>query len=66
MAGVKTQKGGPRREPVWAAKPCADCREEIVKLADASRVKEITFVLGVGRRKSYKWVHRKHLFAGGK
>ena len=47
-------------------KPCADCREEIVKLADASRVKEITFVLGAGRRKSYKWVHRKHLFAGGK
>jgi len=66
MAGVKTQKGGPRREPVWAAKPCADCREEIAKFADAARIKEISFPEGSGRRTSYRWIHRKHLFAGAK
>jgi hypothetical protein len=65
MAGVKKTGGGPRKVPTWTVRPCASCGQEIQKGADASRLRTIWWV-DAARRSGYTWVHRAHLFAGGK
>jgi hypothetical protein len=57
MAAIKSQRGGPRKEPVFKPTPCAACNGVLDTLKQAWRVKSIYFV-GVKRRSSYGWYHR--------
>jgi hypothetical protein len=65
MAGVKKTGGGPRVIPRWTVRPCSSCGNLIEKGADASRLRTLWWV-DSARRSGYTWVHRAHLFAGGK
>lgn len=57
MAAVKTQRGGPRKEPVFAATSCAACSGNLNTLKEAWRVKVITFVANK-RNTRFAWYHR--------
>lgn len=57
MAAVKTQRGGPRKEPVFAATKCAACSGDLNTLKEAWRVKVITFVANK-RHTRFAWYHR--------
>lgn len=56
MAGVKKQSTGKRIDPVFKQVPCDSCKEIIVKLSDAYRVRVIDMKL---RRSRWSWKHRK-------
>ena len=57
MAAVKTQRGGPRKEPVFAATKCAACDGALNTLKEAWRVKSI-FWVEQKRRSRFAWFHR--------
>jgi hypothetical protein len=57
VAAVKTQRGGPRKEPVFAATKCAGCNGDLNALKDAWRVKSI-FWVDEKRRSRFNWFHR--------
>lgn len=57
MAAVKTQRGGPRKEPVFYATKCGACQGDLNTLKESWRVKVITFVSNK-RRCSFSWYHR--------
>ena len=57
MAAVKTQRGGPRKEPVFAATKCAACDGALNTLKEAWRVKSI-FWVDQKRRSRFAWFHR--------
>ena len=57
MAAVKAQRGGPRKEPVFAATKCAACSGDLNTLKEAWRVKVITFVANK-RSTRFAWYHR--------
>ena len=57
VAAVKTQRGGPRKEPVFAATRCAGCNGDLNALKDAWRVKSI-FWVNEKRRSRFNWFHR--------
>ena len=57
MAAVKTQRGGPRKEPVFAATKCAACEGNLNTLKESWRVKVITFVERT-RQTRFAWYHR--------
>jgi hypothetical protein len=57
VAAVKTQRGGPRKEPVFAATKCAGCNGDLNALKDAWRVKSI-FWVNEKRRSRFNWFHR--------
>ena len=57
MAAVKAQRGGPRKDPVFAATVCAACNGVLNTLKQAWRVKSIYFV-GTKRHSGYAWHHR--------
>jgi hypothetical protein len=61
MAGIKTQKGGSRRETRWHPAPCSTCAKPIEKLGDAYRVLWIAYL--PKRRSALVWTHR--LCVGG-
>lgn len=65
MAGVKKTGGGPRKVPIWTPRACSSCGTMIERGADSSRLRTLWWVDG-GRRSGYTWIHRAHLFAGGK
>lgn len=56
MAGVKKQTAHKRVDPVFRQVPCDSCKELIVKLPDAYRVRVID--MNVGRTR-WTWKHRK-------
>jgi hypothetical protein len=57
MAAVKTQRGGPRKEPVFAATSCGACSGALNTLKESWRVKVITFVANK-RNTRFAWYHR--------
>ncbi len=57
MAAVKTQRGGPRKEPVFAATNCGACNGDLNTLKESWRVKVITFVANK-RNTRFAWYHR--------
>lgn len=57
MAAVKTQRGGPRKEPVFAATQCAGCEGDLNTLKESWRVKVVTFVERK-RQTRFAWFHR--------
>ena len=57
MAAVKAQRGGPRKEPVFAATKCAACFGDLNTLKEAWRVKVITFNANK-RNTRFAWYHR--------
>lgn len=57
MAAVKTQRGGPRKEPVFAATKCAGCEGDLNTLKESWRVKVVTFVERK-RQTRFAWFHR--------
>jgi hypothetical protein len=57
VAAVKTQRGGPRKEPVFSATKCAGCNGDLNALKDAWRVKSI-FWVNEKRRSRFNWFHR--------
>ena len=57
MAAVKAQRGGPRKEPVFAATKCASCSGVLDTLKQAWRVKSIYFVANK-RNTRFAWYHR--------
>ena len=57
MAAVKTQRGGPRKEPVFAATKCEACNGALNTLKEAWRVKCI-FWVDEKRRSRFNWFHR--------
>jgi hypothetical protein len=57
MAAVKTQRGGPRKEPVFAATTCGACNGALNTLNESWRVKVITFVANK-RNTRFAWYHR--------
>ena len=57
MAAVKAQRGGPRKESVFAATKCAACSGDLNTLKEAWRVKVITFVANK-RNTRFAWYHR--------
>jgi len=54
---VKAKRGGPRKEPVFAATKCAACSGDLNTLKEAWRVKVITFVASK-RSSRFAWYHR--------
>lgn len=57
MAAVKTQRGGPRKEPVFKATACDSCGGNLDALRDAWRVKSIAYT-GNRRQTRWCWYHR--------
>lgn len=57
MAAVKTQRGGPRREPVFRETRCDSCAGALTALRDAWRVRTIAYV-GAKRQTRWCWYHR--------
>jgi hypothetical protein len=57
MAAVKTQRGGPRKEPVFKPTICAACNGVLDTLKQAWRVKSIYFN-GTKRQTKFAWHHR--------
>jgi hypothetical protein len=57
MAAVKAQRGGPRKEPVFAAANCGACSGDLNTLKESWRVKVITFVANK-RNTRFAWYHR--------
>ena len=57
MAGVKTQKGGPRVEPRWTVRACYLCEPKIAAAKEAVNI--LRFVYPEGRRREFRsWAHR--------
>ena len=52
MAAVKAQRGGPRKEPVFAATVCASCNGALDTL------KQSIYFVGTKRHSTYGWHHR--------
>ncbi len=57
MAAVKTQRGGPRKETVFAQTACAACNGVLNTLKESWRVKAITYI-GTKRSSRFAWYHR--------
>lgn len=57
MAAVKTQRGGPRKEPVFAVTSCGACSGVLNTLKESWRVKVITFNANK-RQTRFAWYHR--------
>lgn len=57
MAAVKTQRGGPRKEPVFKPTLCGSCSSALNTLKESWRVKVITFN-GAKRQTRFAWYHR--------
>ena len=65
MAGVKTTRGGPRKETSWTVRECVSCGKLIEKHPEAYRIRSIWWA-DDRRRSSWAWIHRAHIGAGGK
>jgi hypothetical protein len=57
MAGVKTTRGGPKKETQFASTDCSVCGVKIVKLMEAHRVKALMFD-GPKHLTVWQWTHR--------
>lgn len=57
MAAVKTQRGGPRKEPVFTPTACGSCAGALSVHKDSWRVKSIHFI-GTKRQTKWGWHHR--------
>lgn len=57
MAAIKTQRGGPRKDPEFKPTTCAGCEGALTALKDAWRVKSI-FWVAEKRRSRFAWFHR--------